>query len=106
MSYTAACRTNLLLNTQQSCRGLLNYISHPVILPGGPGDKLGGPENCSPDFLQELVGRNMFLKLLSPHLHFQVLLHLSSYLIVYCYLESLSLSNEMLCFYFVVARVS
>ena len=101
-----SCRTNWILSTQNICRGLLNYISHPVLLPGGPGDKLRGPDICSPAFLQELVGKNGFLKLLSPHLHFQVLLDLSSYLIVYCYLESLSLSNDMLCFCSIAARVS
>ena len=68
--HITASRTDLLLNTQWSCRGFLDYISHWVLLPGGPGDKLEGPEICSLDFLQELVGRNRFLKLLSPHLYF------------------------------------
>ena len=61
--HTAASRTDLLLNTQWSYRGFLDYISHPVLLLGGLGDKLSAPENCSPSLLQELVGRNRFLKL-------------------------------------------
>ena len=45
--HTAARKFDLLMNIQWSCRGLLNYISHLVLLPGGLEDKLGGPEICS-----------------------------------------------------------
>ena len=72
----------------------------------GPGDKLGGPENCSPAFLQELVGRNRFLKLLSSQLYFQVLLDLSSYINCLFLSGKFELSNEMLCLCSVAARVS
>ena len=65
-----------------------------------------GPEICSPSFLQELVGRNRFLKLLSPLLHFQVLPDSSSFLIVNLHLEGLSLSNKMLCLCSIVVRVN
>ena len=49
--HSVACITDLLLNIQWSCRGLLNYISHPVLLPSGPRDKLRGPGNFCPAFL-------------------------------------------------------
>ena len=48
---TAVSTAELPLKTQWSCKVYLDYISHPVLLPGGPGDKLGGPENCNPAFL-------------------------------------------------------
>ena len=104
--HTAVGRTYFLFNTQWSCRGFLDYISHLILLPCGPGDKLGGSEICSPAFLQELVGRNKFLKLLSPLLHFQFIHDLSRFLIVYLHLEGGSLCNIMLCLCSVVARVS
>ena len=47
---------------------ILRLHLSPNTLPGGPGDKLGGPENYKLVFLQELVGRNNLLKLLSPHI--------------------------------------
>ena len=56
----------------------------PSALPGGSGDKLGGPENCCSTFLQELVGRNNLLKLLSPHLFDRFYLFKFSYYFIYC----------------------